>query len=52
MIVAVVVIVAVGLLWMRRRARKAVLAGRDAEKPTYSIEPPSRRVGKRRTELL
>ena len=48
----VVGLLLLGLWWMRRRARKAVLAGRDAEKPTYSVEPPARRVGARRTELL
>jgi len=35
----------VGLL-ARRRARAGVLAGRDAERPTYHVEPPSRRMGR------
>jgi len=34
------------LLWARRRrVRAGVLAGRDAEKPTYQVEPPHRRMG-------
>lgn len=52
MTIALGVLVLVGVLLWRRRRRAAVLAGRVADKPTYMIEPPHRRVGDRRRELL
>jgi uncharacterized protein (TIGR03382 family) len=46
------VVLLVVVWWLRRRRRQTVLAGRDATRPTYMVEPPARTVGKRRTELL
>lgn len=31
---------------LARRRRDVVLAGRDSERPTYSVEPPTRRMGR------
>lgn len=41
-----VVLLLVGLWVWRRRRRAGVLAGRDAERPVYSVEPPGRRMGR------
>lgn len=49
----VFVVVALLAAWMiHRRSRRTELAGRDAEKPTYNVTPPSRSVGSRKTERL
>ncbi len=51
--VALVALVVLFVGWrLARRRRAGVLAGLDAEKPTFQVQPPSRAVGKRRTELL
>jgi hypothetical protein len=51
MIVAVL-LVALALVWALRRRRKSTLSGRNSERPIYSVEPPSRRVGARKREAL
>lgn len=48
LLLSAVVAVAVVL----RRRRKAQLAGLDATRPVFSVEPPSRSVGKRKHEAL
>lgn len=43
MIAATLVLLVLFVLWRWRRGRRAgILAGRNADKPTYSIEPPTR----------
>jgi len=50
--VLLLLVIAVGLWWGSRRRRKEVLSGRVAAKPTYSIEPPTRRMGRIKDGLL
>lgn len=50
LLVAVFVVVFGVALWGYRR--RTVLAGRVAGRPTYMVDPPRRRVGKRRQERL
>lgn len=45
-------VVVVGVLLRRRAVRKRTLAGLDGGRPVFSIEPPARRMGSRRTEAL
>jgi len=46
MILTVLAVVVIFGLWrLRRRAVAGQLAGRDNEKPIYSVAPPSRRMG-------
>lgn len=52
MILLVLAVGAVVLLVVWRRARKATLAGLNSGKPVFSVEPPTRRVGKRKREML
>lgn len=52
MIVALVS-VALLLAWIRHRAvRRRTLSGLDSARPVFSVEPPTRRLGSRRTEAL
>lgn len=47
------VLSAVVVLVLRRRAiRRRTLAGLDGSRPVFSVEPPTRRLGSRRTEAL
>lgn len=49
----VVAVVGLLLLWVaRKRARARVLAGLVATRPTFTVEPPARRVGARKREAL
>lgn len=49
----VLIVAAVVLLLLRRRfARRKTLAGLDGTRPVFSVEPPARRMGSRRTEAL
>jgi hypothetical protein len=53
MMLVTAVIVALVLLWLRRRAVRARnLAGLNGTKPVFSVEPPARRIGARKRELL
>lgn len=53
MVVVIVVAVLLFVVWRVRRARRAaVLAGLSSVKPTFSVEPPRRRVGSRKWERL
>jgi hypothetical protein len=53
MMIALLLLVGLIGMWIiRRRARASELAGRNVERPTYSVEPPARRVGRRKYELL
>lgn len=47
-----VALVGVVALVVRRRKRQRVLSGLVASKPQFTSEPPLRRHGSRRTELL
>lgn len=41
------------LAWrLRKRARAESLAGLNGERPVFSVEPPARRIGKRKDYLL
>jgi len=52
MIVFLMVLSVVVVLVVNRRRRKRMLAGLDATRPTFNVEPPKRRLGSRRTEVL
>lgn len=53
MILALLALVFVFVLWrMRRRGFRRELAGRNATKPTYMVEVPSRRVDRKQRGTL
>lgn len=53
MVIAVLAVpVFIALIVVVRRRRKAVLAGLNANRPVFSVEPPTRRVSSRKHEAL
>lgn len=53
MIVGALVVLLVLGFWFRARAvRRRNLAGLNGSKPVFYVEPPARRLGSRRRELL
>lgn len=46
------VLLVVFLLAVRRARSKRTLAGLDANRPTFTVEPPARRLGTRKGERL
>lgn len=52
MIGAMVVVGLVVALWVRHRSKRRLVAGLEAGRPAYTVEPPVRRVGVRRRESL
>lgn len=52
MTVLVLLVVGVLVVFWRRSRRRAQLAGLDANRPTYAVQPPGGRVGSRKREAL
>lgn len=53
MIVTLLVLAVLFAVWRwRKRRRTGILAGRDALRPTYTIEPPMRRQVRASKEVL
>lgn len=52
MTMLLVLAVVAGLLLRRRAKRTRTLAGLDGARPVFSVEPPTRRLGSRKTEAL
>lgn len=49
----VLVLVALLVAFLRwRSARRRTLSGLNGERPVFSVEPPTRRMGSRRNEAL
>lgn len=52
MVAVAVLVGVVAMLLILRGRRKATLAGLNGDRPTFAVEPPSRRVSSRKHEAL